>query len=77
MPHGDKHFEHLKLPVNWGVMAVVAVVCIFGALSFLGDRREEVSGRSYGNRSGFDAAAGPASNVLATPAHVVGDSANW
>nr|WP_303649708.1 rod shape-determining protein MreC [Asticcacaulis machinosus] len=58
-------------------MALVAAVCIFGALSFLGDRREEVSGRSYGNRSGFDAAAGPASNVLATPAHVVGDGANW
>ncbi|MDC7677649.1 rod shape-determining protein MreC [Asticcacaulis machinosus] len=77
MPQGDKHFEHLKLPVNWGVMALVAAVCIFGALSFLGDRREEVSGRSYGNRSGFDAAAGPASNVLATPAHVVGDGANW
>ena len=43
MPYGDqkKHFEHLKLPVTWGVMGVVGVVCVIAALMFIGDRRDQ------------------------------------
>mgnify|MGYP000574266641 CR=1 FL=1 len=78
MPYGDnKHFEHLKLPVTWAVMGIVVVVSIIAALMFLGDRREEVDGKSFGDRSGFDSAAEPANAVLSTPVHVVGAGTSW
>ena len=78
MPYGDnKHFEHLKLPVTWAVMGIVVVVSIIAALMFLGDRREELDGKSFGDRSGFDSAAEPANAVLSTPVHVVGAGTSW
>jgi len=73
----NKHFEHLKLPVTWAVMAVVVVVCVGAALMFLGDRHSEVDGETYGNRSGFDSAAEPLNAGLSAPVHVVGSGANW
>jgi len=78
VPYGDnKHFEHLKLPVTWAVMGIVVVVSIIAALMFLGDRREELDGKSFGDRSGFDSAAEPANAVLSTPVHVVGAGTSW
>ena len=49
MPYGDqkKHFEHLKLPVTWGVMGVVGVVCVVAALLFIGDHRAQVDEASF------------------------------
>ncbi|MDI7775210.1 rod shape-determining protein MreC [Asticcacaulis sp. EMRT-3] len=79
MSYGDnnKHFEHLKLPVTWTVMGLVAVICVGAALMFLGDRRGQDEATAYGNRSGFDAAAGPVNNVLSWPVHKMGDGTNW
>jgi rod shape-determining protein MreC len=76
--YGDnKHFEHLKLPVTWAVMAIVVGVCIFAALMLLGDRREEVEQSTYGDRSTFDSAAKPVNGALAAPVHVVGSGTSW
>jgi rod shape-determining protein MreC len=76
--YGDnKHFEHLKLPVTWAVMAIVVGVCIFAALMLLGDRREEVEQSTYGDRSVFDSAAKPVNGALAAPVHVVGSGTSW
>ena len=78
MAYGDnKHFEHLKLPVTWAVMAIVVGVCIFAALMLLGDRREEVEQSTYGDRSAFDSAAKPVNGALAAPVHVVGSGTSW
>ena len=78
MAYGDnKHFEHLKLPVTWAVMAIVVGVCIFAALMLLGDRREEVEQSTYGDRSVFDSAAKPVNGALAAPVHVVGSGTSW
>ena len=78
MAYGDnKHFEHLKLPVTWAVMAIVVGVCIFAALMLLGDRREEVEAGTYGDRSAFDSAAKPVNGALAAPVHVVGAGTSW
>lgn len=78
MSYGDnKHFEHLKLPVTWAVMGIVVVIGIIAALMFLGDRREEVEGRTFGDRTGFDSAAEPANAVLSAPVHVVGAGTSW
>lgn len=78
MAYGDnKHFEHLKLPVTWAVMAIVVGVSIFAALMLLGDRREEVEGTTYGDRSAFDSAAKPVNGALAAPVHVVGSGTSW
>lgn len=78
MAYGDnKHFEHLKLPVTWAVMAIVVGVCIFAALMLLGDRREEVEPNTYGDRSAFDSAAKPVNGALAAPVHVVGAGTSW
>ena len=73
MPYGDnKHFEHLKLPVTWGVIGIVAIVGVIAALMLLGDRREEVDGKTYGDRGGFDVAAEKTNGVLSAPVHAVG-----
>lgn len=78
MPYGEKSsFEAIKVPLTWGVMVIVAGLCIIGVLLFLGDRRSDMTEASYGNRAGFDAAAGPANNLLSTPAHWVGGIAGW
>lgn len=78
MSYGDnKHFEHLKLPVTWAVMGIVVVVGVVAALMFLGDRREEVDGKSFGDRSGFDSAAEPANAILSLPVHGVGAGTSW
>ena len=78
MSYGEnKHFEHLKLPVTWAVMAVVVVVCVAAALMFLGDRHDEVDADTYGNRAGFDSAAEPANAALSAPVHVVGSGTSW
>ena len=76
MPYGDqkKHFEHLKLPVTWGVMGMVGVVCVVAALMFIGDRREQGDEASYANRAGFDTVASLPNKVLDRPVQVVGDS---
>ncbi|MDC7684010.1 rod shape-determining protein MreC [Asticcacaulis sp. BYS171W] len=78
MSYGDNQpFENLKLPLTWGVMIIVAGVCVVGALMFLGDKRGGLDAASYGNRGGFDGVAAKSNNLLSTPAHVVGDGANW
>ncbi|WP_443748257.1 rod shape-determining protein MreC [Asticcacaulis solisilvae] len=78
MSYGDnKHFEHLKLPVTWAVMGIVVVVSIIAALMFLGDRREEVDSKTFGDRSGFDAAAEKTNGVLSVPVHAVGAGTSW
>lgn len=75
MPYGDqkKHFEHLKLPVTWGVMGVVGVVCVVAALLFIGDHRAQVDETSYANRAGFDTVASVPNRILDKPVQVVGD----
>ncbi|ESQ83605.1 hypothetical protein AEAC466_13095 [Asticcacaulis sp. AC466] len=79
MPYGDnnKHFEHLKLPMTWAVMGVVAVVCIVAALMFLGDRREDVEPGAYNKRAGFDTVASLPDKALSYPVHKIGDGTNW
>ena len=74
MPYGDqkKHFEHLKLPVTWGVMGIVGVVCVVAALMFIGDRRDQADEASY--RTGFDTVASVPNKILDKPVQVVGDS---
>ena len=76
MPYGDqkKHFEHLKLPVTWGVMGMVGVVCVVAALMFIGDRRDQGDEAAYANRDGFDRVASLPNKVLDKPVQVVGDS---
>ncbi len=76
MPYGDqnKHFEHLKLPMTWGVMGVVGVVCVAAALLFLGDKHEQVDETAYANRTGFDSVAAVPNKILDKPVQVVGDS---
>jgi len=75
VPYGDqkKHFEHLKLPVTWGVMGVVGVVCVVAALLFIGDHRAQVDETSYANRAGFDTVASVPNKILDKPVQVVGD----
>ena len=75
MPYGDqkKHFEHLKLPVTWGVMGIVGVVCVVAALLFIGDHRAQVDETSYANRTGFDTVASVPNKILDKPVQVVGD----
>jgi len=75
VPYGDqkKHFEHLKLPVTWGVMGIVGVVCVVAALLFIGDRRAQVDETSYANRAGFDSVASVPNKILDKPVQVVGD----
>ncbi|HWU51163.1 MAG TPA: rod shape-determining protein MreC [Asticcacaulis sp.] len=79
MAYGDnnRHFEHLRLPMTWTVMGVVGVICVGALLMFLGDRRHQDEATAYGDRAGFDAAAGPVNNVLSFPVHKIGDGANW
>jgi rod shape-determining protein MreC len=74
VPYGDqkKHFEHLKLPVTWGVMGMVGVVCVVAALMFIGDRREQ--GEEAAGRDSFDRVASLPNKVLDKPVQVVGDS---
>ena len=74
MPYGDqkKHFEHLKLPVTWGVMGMVGIVCVVAALMFIGNRQGDEA--SYANRAGFDTVASLPNKVLDKPVQVVGDS---
>ncbi len=76
MPYGDqkKHFEHLKLPVTWGVMGMVGVVCVVAALMFIGDRRDQGDEAAYANRDNFDRVASLPNKVLDKPVQVVGDS---
>ncbi|UDF02737.1 rod shape-determining protein MreC [Asticcacaulis sp. AND118] len=77
MSYGDNQpFQHLKLPITWGVMVVVAAICVVGALMFLGDRRGGLDAASYGNRAGFDRAAAKGNNLLTGPAHFVSDRTN-
>ncbi|MFT3996042.1 MAG: rod shape-determining protein MreC [Asticcacaulis sp.] len=77
MAYGDNQpFEHLKLPLTWGVMILVAAVVVVGALMFLGDRRGGFDAAAYGNRAGFDRAAAKTNNVLSAPAHFVSDRTN-
>ncbi len=75
MPYGDqkKHFEHLKLPVTWGVMGVVGIICVVAALMFIGDHRDQVDETSYANRTGFDTVASVPNKILDKPVQVVGD----
>lgn len=75
MPYGDqkKHFEHLKLPVTWGVMGMVGVVCVVAALLFIGDHRAQVDEASYANRAAFDGVASVPNKILDKPVQVVGD----
>ncbi len=78
MSYGDnKHFEHLKLPVTWAVMGIVVVVGVIAALMLLGDRREEVDGKTYGDRAGFDTTAEKANAVLSMPVHGIGAGTSW
>ncbi len=78
MSYGDnKHFEHLKLPVTWAVIGIVGVIGVIAALMLLGDRREEVEGKTYGDRSGFDVAAEKTNGVLSAPVHAVGAGTSW
>jgi rod shape-determining protein MreC len=79
LAYGDnnRHFEHLRLPMTWTVMGVVGVICVGALLMFLGDRRHQDEATAYGDRAGFDAAAGPVNNVLSFPVHKIGDGANW
>jgi rod shape-determining protein MreC len=74
VPYGDqkKHFEHLKLPVTWGVMGVVGVVCVIAALMFIGDRHDQGDEAAY--RTGFDTVASVPNKILDKPVQVVGDS---
>lgn len=58
-------------------MGVVGVICVGALLMFLGDRRHQDEATAYGDRAGFDAAAGPVNNVLSFPVHKIGDGANW
>lgn len=77
MAYGENQpFEHLKLPLTWGVMILVAAICVVGALMFLGDRRGGLDAASYGNRAGFDRAAAKSNNMLSAPAHFVSDRTN-
>lgn len=77
MRYGDNQpFEHLKLPITWGVMILVAAICVVAALLFLGDRRGGLDAAAYGNRAGFDRAAAKSNNLLSTPAHFVSDRTN-
>jgi rod shape-determining protein MreC len=75
VPYGDqkKHFEHLKLPVTWGVMGVVGIVCVVAALLFIGDHRDQVDQSAYANRAGFDTVASVPNKILDKPVQVVGD----
>ena len=75
MPYGDqkKHFEHLKLPVTWGVMGVVGVVCVVAALLFIGDHRAQVDEASFANRAAFDGVASVPNRILDKPVQVVGE----
>jgi len=75
VPYGDqkKHFEHLKLPVTWGVMGVVGIVCVIAALMFIGDRRDQVDQAAYANRAGFDTVASVPNKILDKPVQVIGD----
>ncbi|MFT4091383.1 MAG: rod shape-determining protein MreC [Asticcacaulis sp.] len=58
-------------------MVIVAGICVVGVLLFLGDRRADIAESDYGNRAAFDTVAGPANNLLSTPAHWVGGIAGW
>jgi len=78
VPYGEKSsFEAIKLPLTWGIMVIVAGICVIGVLLFLGDKRAEMTPATYGQRAAFDQVAGPANNLLSTPAHWVGGITGW
>ena len=74
----EKHFEsQIRVPLIWTVLGMVGLIAIYCVIMLIGDRRKDVAVESYGSRSHYDTAISWPGQVIATPAHIVGDTGNW